>query len=105
MHGAAVCQVIQGPGAVRYEQYLVSGPWERGQGDFAEWSNANKRMGKAMHVIIPTVYRFEFGRGGVGFHTEVLHPSGRDFIHSRKIYRLPLQVKKTKSSGHVIYGP
>lgn len=29
MHGAAVCQVAQGPGAVRYEQHLVSGPWEK----------------------------------------------------------------------------
>lgn len=29
MHGATVCQVVESPRAVRYEQGLVSGPWKR----------------------------------------------------------------------------
>lgn len=91
MHGATVCQVVQSPRAVRYEQGLVSGPWKRSAQ--LHWVGKHQNMHKVIHFGFPTIYRFEFGGCSAGFHVEVLHPSAGAFIHSRKIYRLPLRGK------------
>lgn len=91
MHGATVCQVIQSPRAVRYEQGLVSSPWKRSAQ--LHWVGKHQNMHKVIHFVFPTIYRFEFSWWSIGFHVEVLHPSASAFIHSRKIYGLPLQGK------------
>lgn len=91
MHGATVCQVVQSPRAVRYEQGLVPGPWNRSAQ--RHWAGKHQNVHKVFHFGFPTVYRFQFSWRSVGFHVEVLHPSAGAFILSRKIYRLPLQGK------------
>lgn len=96
MHGTAVSQVSQGPGTVRYEQYLVPGPWKRSSP--LRWVAKHQTHHKVIHMRSPTVYRFQFSRCSVGFHTEVLHPSRGAFVHSRKIYRLSLQAEELRSS-------
>ena len=90
---AAVCQVVQRPGAVWEEQRLVSSTW-RGS-SWHDWAKSNHQSTWKQpiyhEIIFLTIYGFKFGWCCVGFHVEVLHPSSSAFIHSNKVYWLSLQ--------------
>lgn len=84
----------------------MSSAWYRAPGkshhDLTEQSPTSSRHVNSqmtMKLIFFTIYRFKFCWCCVGFHIEVLHPSGSAFIDSNKVYRLPLQLKtKTKNT-------